>query len=907
MSLAALDERGVILAPGPAVLWDQAGWPRIVDDARHTFAIREVSAIAGASQYDASDRPGLISLIRQAAEGVLATVGAPPEGATIELRYTTQPRPGEPTRVRLFVTAKMVGGADFVPGAAEGAVEAGCAALPDGFEWQVVPAQEAAVPAGCGTEIVEVRKQEEVTPPQLSSVPADFYYAAHPIAGDGSGWARFGSTLARLDEPVTVSLLFAPASLQPLEQAVIAEVASNLALHAFPRQEQNVLGGMDHYPADEAAAAMLPIWRHYLGGLQRCVLARFTVRGSQTGAQLIARALAATITQGDGAADLGRYRLTTQSPRDDEEYARANHSLEWLDVVPWGGHPMWGDESAPSSLRRLPYLYGLDEAAAAAVLPVPDEQGAPGLPRAARSSTRRLTLVDEAEEGPVIELGSFVHENRAAGTAALPLAAINRHVLVVGSPGSGKTTTVLTLLARLWTEHRVPFMAIEPTKTEYRSLLEVPGVGSDLRIVTLGSDHVAPIRLNPLAPPPGVRCEVHMSAVMAAFRAALPLDPPLPQLLEEALERSYELAGWRASTTVEDGRQAPTLRDLLSAYEDGFAAHGYSGEVRDNLLAALRLRLKSLLRGSRGLLLDSVESVDWDDLMVRPVVVELDQIADRDDKAILSAFLVDRLRAAARARGSTHGRLAHVTVLEEAHRLLGRIGLSDGETPQAAAIRSLCDAIAELRALGEGFVISSQSPGALADAAIANTATRVLHRLESASDRESVLADADAGQAESATAARLARGEAIVRWPQRAEAELVRVTTADGVDSGRAIDDAVVEERMAVFTAEVRALLPYRLCTRAVCEHGCAASVREAGADIAADVGPEAAAAWSAHGGAFDSARPVARLLAARAADARAAYCGAVHLSVQRDAFMVPRKDIRPALAEIIRAEVDSP
>lgn len=896
-------ERGVIVAQGQAFLWDKAGWGRVVDDATHAFAIREVAAVAGADQFAAADPRALVDSLKLAAAGMLGAAGGGRRGTALELRYVTEPHPGEPTRVRLFVTGKTLGEGNSEPAVAgaEGTVEAACAALPDGYQWQPADPAETEPAFDESAVLIEVRRQEEVTAPLLATVPADYYYAAYPLQGDGSGWPQFLGLLARITEPVVVSLLFTPTSLDPLEQETIGVVASEMRFHAEMRQEQNFLGAMQYIQGDANAAAVLPVWEHYLQSLRHCLLVRMTVHGSAGGALHIAKGLASAISANREGTSAPHFQLTTQRVRDDEDGRRASHSWTWLDVVPWGGHPFWADDGAPNTLRRLPYLYSLPEAAAAAVLPVPDAQGAAGFPRARRVTTRRITLSDYSELGPVVSLGDFLHEGRPAGEAPLPLAAINRHVLVVGAPGSGKTTTVLSLVARLWREHSVPFLAIEPTKTEYRTLLDAPGM-EGLRVITLGRDDIAPLRLNPLAPPPGVRREVHMSAVMAAFRAALPLDPPLPQLLEEALERAYELAGWDHSTTPEDGHRPPTLRDLLDAYEDGFSEHGYSGEVRDNLLAALRLRLRSLTRGTRGLLLDTVESVDFAELMTAPVVIELDEIADRDDKAILAAFLLDRIRAAARARGSTSGQLAHVTVLEEAHRLLSRMTGITGETPQSAAIRSFCDAIAELRALGEGFVISSQSPSALAEAAVANTGTRILHRMESAADRDIVLADLDASELEREAAARLHRGEAVVRWPQRDEPEIVRVLSAEGIDSGTPVSDATVAERMREQSTAVRRLLPYRLCTRAVCTAGCSPDVRARGQRLAKTISGDARKLWEQHQGTTASLGPISDALAQEAGgDEQLAYCGAAHLSIQRDAFLVPRKDIRPQLADAIR------
>lgn len=624
---------------------------------------------------------------------------------------------------------------------------------------------------------------------------------------------------------------------------------------------------------------------------------RASARGASTIARALAHALSTTHSESTPHTPLTIQPAHTRAARE-----RAGHSASYLDVVPWGGHPFWDDTVAPSSLRRLPYLYTTAEAATLAVLPVPDEHGAAGFPRPRRLAGRRSSLHDAPPVENAVCLGRALHNGIPADRVDVALLHLPRHMLVVGAPGSGKTTTVLSLLAQLWRQHRVPFLAIEPTKTEYRTLLQMGGM-DDLRVVTLGRDDLAPIRLNPLAPPPGVRCESHIGAVMAIFRAAVPLDPPLPQLLEDALEQTYDLAGWRSHTVPEDGVQPPTLRQLVTAYEEGFARHGYAGEIRENLIAALRLRLRSLTRGSRGLLLDTVESIEFDDLMRTPVVVELDDVADREDKAIIAAIFLDRIRAAARRRRSQGGGLAHVTVVEEAYRLLGRSIGRDAETPQAQAIRAFCDAIAELRALGEAFVISSQSPSTLADAAVANTGVRILHRLESASDRAIVLADLDASELDRAVAARLGPGEAVVRMPGLEEPEIVRVEAADGVDSGADVGDVAVRERMRGQTAAVRRLMPFQLCTRAICPDGCDPGMRERGASQARTSAETARRLWLDHEGTAAALDPLCAVLAAAAGgDLRVAYCTGAHAAAQGDALAVPGKDIRPQVIEAMRA-----
>ncbi|MDA8374244.1 MAG: FtsK/SpoIIIE domain-containing protein [Actinomycetota bacterium] len=880
---------------GWAYLWDSAGWGEPLPDQDHVFATREILKVAGVDQFDTNDGMPVTVELRRVAESMLIASGGRGRGAALEFRYLAEPRQGAPNRVRLFVTFKAFGRPDSRAGqVVQEAVEAICDHLPKGYEWG--PPEAVSFPAEGA--LFEVRKQEEVIKPTLLDVPTGYFYVPHSIGGDARGWPQLGRALAEATEPVVVSLLFTPTLLDPAEQQAMNTILSLLEYYGRPRQEPDVRGMMEQIPPDAGAAAALAVWGTLQTSLRHCFLGRAAVFGPYDTALAVAKAVSSSASLGPE--DRGAVAPMVQRARE-VNLPLASHSFGFLDVVPWGGHPIWEDEDAPQLLRRMPYLYSISEASALAVLPVPDEQGAPGFPRARRAVGRRVGRVPQGDDGVMI--GYLQHEGAAGGPAMLPLSAINRHVLVVGAPGSGKTMTVLSLLTNLWRDHRVPFLAIEPSKTEYRSLLGVRGL-EDLKVITLGRDDIAPLRLNPLAPPPGVRCETHMSAVMAALRATLPLDPPLPQLLEGALEASYERAGWDYDTTSDQGITPPTLRDLLECYELGFDKLEYKGEVRATLLAAVKVRLGSLLKGARGLLLDTVESVDIASLLNQPVVVEIDEIADSEDKAILAAFLLDRIRAAARARGSG-SKLRHVTVLEEAHRLLSKVGAQDGDSPRGAAIRAFCEAIAELRALGEGFIISSQSPAALADAAVANAGTKILHRLESAADRDVVLADVDANDDERKAAARLAQGEAVIKWPQLDELEFVKILAPEGVDSGRPVTNEEVRARMAEMSTAVRSLIPYRLCTREVCRGGCNPQRRADGARIARELGDDARQVWNASKPrTVDALGPIATtLVRASRGDAPGAYCGAVHLAIRGDAFVVPVKgsDIRSRLASGIR------
>jgi DNA helicase HerA-like ATPase len=341
-----------------------------------------------------------------------------------------------------------------------------------------------------------------------------------------------------------------------------------------------------------------------------------------------------------------------------------------------------------------------------------------------------------------------------------------------------------------------------------------------------------------------------------------------------------------------------------------FEEQGYVGESR-NLAAALRVRLSSLLRGNRGRMLDTVESIDFDALMRYPTIIELDAIADPEDKAVLSMLLLDRIRAAGRARSSSGGQLRHVTVLEEAHRLLSAAHeQSSGNyeaNPRAEGVRAFCEAIAEMRASGEGFILSSQRASELASTAVANCGTRIIHRLESHDDREVVLNDLDASPLDRQAAARLRRGEAVMRWSEQDEAEVVQTLPPPDVDSGATVEDSRVADSMVAITTKVRRLLPYPLCTRDVCTQGCDLQRRSRGREVARKVGPDVRPLWAEAKRTIDTLDPVARALADEAeGDVELAYCGAVHLAINGDALTVRKPvDIRPKLATAIRKAVE--
>src|SRR5215469_13694946 len=96
-----------------------------------------------------------------------------------------------------------------------------------------------------------------------------------------------------------------------------------------------------------------------------------------------------------------------------------------------------------------------------------------GLPRHEVPGVRLIragyfdVTADERDLRPGIELGRILDaRDREVGAFSVPLATLNRHALVAGATGSGKSQTVRHLLEQL-TAAGVGWLAIEPVKSEY--------------------------------------------------------------------------------------------------------------------------------------------------------------------------------------------------------------------------------------------------------------------------------------------------------------------------------------------------------------------------------------------------------------------------------------------------------
>lgn len=429
--------------------------------------------------------------------------------------------------------------------------------------------------------------------------------------------------------------------------------------------------------------------------------------------------------------------------------AFAGPSSHPIRIVRSNGHPLG---SLPITLLPTPDL--------AKFLDLPREE-TPGY--RIREVVRGSVAIPKVLQG--LRLGSVLDRGRpTAQPFSFPPEDLTKHVFVTGVTGSGKTETCFVLLHQLWQEHHIPFLVIEPAKREYHSLREFPSF-RDLTVFRLGTGEEG-LRLNPLEVPAGIHVQTHLDLLRTLFHATFAgFYAPMPYLLEEALYRVYMERGWDLVTgkaTSPAPACFPTLTDLCRKVDEVVLEAGYDSEVTQNVLTALRVRLNSLRLGAKGRLLDVPLSTPFAEILERPVVLELAALGDPETAAFLMGLLWLRLYEHRMTQGPRP--LQHVTLIEEAHRLLAHT-IQHAVHPElsnirAQALETFSHMLAELRAFGEGLIVVDQSPTKLHPDVLKNTNLKVVHRLVAKEDREAIAGCTNMTPAQARALATLSVGEA---------------------------------------------------------------------------------------------------------------------------------------------------
>jgi len=357
-----------------------------------------------------------------------------------------------------------------------------------------------------------------------------------------------------------------------------------------------------------------------------------------------------------------------------------------------------------------------------------------------------------------------------------------QHVGIFGRSGAGKTNTVMALLRGL-IEKDVPFLVFD-WKRNYRDLLAAPWVPEGkVAAFTAGRD-LAPIRLNPLRPPPGTEPRTWLKKLIEIMAHAYFLGEGVMYLLQEAIDTCYRQAG-----VYDGGERYPTFRDVHAALK----RRKVTGREANWMASTLRTTAALTFGPMSDTVCASAET-DIGDLLSRNVVLELDALTDTDKVFFVEAVMlfIHHMRLGE----STRERLKHVLVVEEAHHVFLR---SKQETTSGEPITDVI--LREIRELGEGVVLIDQHPSQIAFTALGNTfctiAMNLKHRADVNTISDACLLDGSSKE----LLGRLPVGHAIVklqdRWtsPFRIQVPLVPIVKGVITDSALVIKNPENKEQ----------------------------------------------------------------------------------------------------------------
>lgn len=380
---------------------------------------------------------------------------------------------------------------------------------------------------------------------------------------------------------------------------------------------------------------------------------------------------------------------------------------------------------------------------------------------------REIISYDKEYAGDV-HLGKIHHMLHEEKPVELNRDSFASHVFVTGSTGAGKSNTVFTLLDSL----KTTFMVIEPAKGEYKYEFtsDVEVYGSNPHISKL-------LKINPFAFNKDIHVYEHIDRLLDVFNVCWPMYAAMPAVLKDAIIKAYEDCGWNMITSENDkGDVFPTFRDVCDEIDIIINSSDYSDENKGNYRGSLKTRLNSLTNGLNQMIFCNGNLSDAE-LFEKNTIVDLSRIGSNENKSLIMGILVIRLQEYRMSERIMTKNLRHITVLEEAHNLLRKsAGVnSEGVSVSEKSVEMISNAIAEMRAFGEGFIIVDQAPALLDMAAIRNTNTKIIHRLPDKDDRELVGRAANLNDEQIKEIARLQCGVAAVYQNEWVEPILCKV------------------------------------------------------------------------------------------------------------------------------------
>lgn len=654
-----------------------------------------------------------------------------------------------------------------------------------------------------GSSIQALVKEEGAVNLQNQLLPYCYSYDPFPISN-----TDFSRILGALTEypDCAVSVQLMPTVLKPAESAELDRTTQILETLSKGVADQSI-GNVSFALAEKQAK----IYRYYAENKTRPLFGfNILVFGSIAGVTNISNRLYGQLSTGnESSASLKLLPLRSdQLSKDTNLYPLPWAAQELLLNLGRNGD-LWNYNRFSTALYRLPYVITGEEAAELFHLPVGSDRVGAGLHVNESGMDTRTYASNIINAGDII-VGKLRSSSRG-DTIGFSLKDLAKHMLVVGTPGSGKTTFSVSLLDRLWKQHHIPFLVIEPAKNEYRALVQsIP----ELQVFTPGKNFISPFVFNPFVPPKNVKLETYKSTLKTAFAAGVSMTTPLDKIFEEAINNCYSDFRWLDSYTRDDKGHVFNISDFIRCFQQTFDEIGYTGDAR-NIGRAGVVRLNSLVN-----LFDNYYSIPLEDILQKPTIIELAAIENSDQKALLIALLLLSILAYVNANYVGEGGLRNVILLEEAHVLLDadtNAGQGDAN-PSAIAQGLVKRMLAEIRSYGVGLIIADQSPRKVSTDVVALTDMKVVFRLVESEDKQIIADSTNMTETQVQRMSKLKPGEAFLFFNKLDEPEEV-ITPDYRLENNISItlSDEGIRELSTYWNDKGRNLRPYPQCDLVPC------------------------------------------------------------------------------------------
>lgn len=348
-----------------------------------------------------------------------------------------------------------------------------------------------------------------------------------------------------------------------------------------------------------------------------------------------------------------------------------------------------------------------------------------------------------------------------------------QHVIVAGRSGSGKSNAML-VLAKQFIAKRKSFLLFS-FKREYRDLLSADPA---LLLFTGGRD-TAPFTFNPLILPKGTDRETWINLLAEAICSVYFLGEGSVSILRKGLMEVY---------ARHPHPKIVHLKQWLDRMEKG-------QRRESDWLASTRRAIDAMCFGPLGQVLNSDTPLDFEKLLDKQVILELDNFNDDDRTFIVQSVMRWVYRYA--LENFPRNDCRYLLMVDEAHHVfLKRAADLQGKETYSDAILRM------VRECSVGFVLADQHPSLISLPALGNTFTTIGMNLKTRAD---VLAIGNAmllADEQKDYLGRLPVGTAIVKLQDRhTEPFVVRIPLANLARG--AVTDETIASRMAVVTPDL--------------------------------------------------------------------------------------------------------